>query len=157
MSSQLLFQGFTFVEIFSYLISMKCLNQLWNAYGVFAIKWTKGNTTVGNLPREISKLKKYLLDRWAIVTATNTSENYWKLPFFQGGLEILFIITATMVSNSSWTVTTSKIRPVCQTLYAEPKDEVIFGSYITETNLSLVQVNDEVRAKKNKRNTKDEV
>ena len=38
-----------------------------------------------------------------------------------------------------------------KTFYAEPKDEVIVGSY-----LSVVQVNDGVRAKKKKKNTKDE-
>ena len=48
----------------------KCLWCICNQVG------TKGNTTVGNLLREISKPKKYLLDRWAIVTATNTSEHY---------------------------------------------------------------------------------
>ena len=42
-------------------------------------------------------------------------------------------------------------------LYSEPKDKVIVGSYLTKTNLSAVQANDRVRAKKNKKNTKDEV
>ena len=41
--------------------------------------------------------------------------------------------------------------------YVESKDKVIVGSYLTKTNLSAVQANDRVRAKKNKKTTKDEV
>ena len=44
-----------------------------------------------------------------------------------------------------------------KTLYADPKDEVIAGSYLTKVNLPVVRANDEVRAKKKKKNTKDEV
>ena len=42
-------------------------------------------------------------------------------------------------------------------LYTEPNDQIIIGSYLLKTNLSVFQANDEVRAKKKKRNTKDEV
>ena len=42
-------------------------------------------------------------------------------------------------------------------LYIEPNDQIIIGSYLLKTNLSVFQANDEVRAKKKKRNTKDEV
>ena len=44
-----------------------------------------------------------------------------------------------------------------KTLYAELKDEVIVRCYLTKTNLSVVQANDGVRAKKKKKNIKDEV
>ena len=39
-------------------------------------------------------------------------------------------------------------------LYAEPKNKVIVGSYLTNTDLAVVQANDGVRAKKKKNNTK---
>ena len=42
-------------------------------------------------------------------------------------------------------------------LYTEPKDQIIIGSYLLKKNLSVFQANDEVRAKKKKRNTKNEV
>lgn len=42
-------------------------------------------------------------------------------------------------------------------LYTEPNDQIIIGSYLLKTNVSVFQANDEVRAKKKKRNTKDEV
>ena len=42
-------------------------------------------------------------------------------------------------------------------LYTEPKDKVIAGSYLTKTNLSAVQANERVRAKKKKKNPKDDV
>ena len=42
-------------------------------------------------------------------------------------------------------------------LYTEPNDQIIIGSYLLKTNLSVFQENDEVCTKKKKRNTKDEV
>ena len=42
--------------------TLKCLHELGNAYNVFTIKCIKRNMIVGYLPREISRLTKYLLD-----------------------------------------------------------------------------------------------
>ena len=78
---------------------------------------------VGHLPREISRATKYLLDRGAIVTATITPEHYRKSPLFQDVLPQIY-------------------EQFVKTLYAEPKDEVIVGSYFTEKNLSVVLAND---------------
>ena len=44
-----------------------------------------------------------------------------------------------------------------KTLYAETKDEVIASTYLTKTNLSVVQANDGFRARRKKKNTQNEV
>ena len=105
---------------------------------------------VGYLPREISRLTKYLLDQGAIVTAPITSEHYRKFPLFQGGREIRCVITVTMIATARGHLLLQRYEQFVKTLYAEPKDEVIIGSYLTKTNLSVVQANDEVRANKKK-------
>ena len=136
--------------------TLKCLHELGNAY-VFAIKCIQGNMIVGNLPREISRPTKHVLDRGAIVTATITSEHYRKSSLFQGGLEIRCVITVTMIVTVHGHLLLQRYEQFIKTLYAEPKDEVIVRSCLTKTNLSVVQANDGVPAKKKKNNTKDEV
>ena len=111
----------------------------------------------GHLPREISRPTKYLLNQGAIVTAIITSEHYWKSPLFQGELETRCVITVTMIATVRGHLLLQRYEQFVKTLYTEPRDEVIVGSYLTKTNLSVIQENDGVRTKKKKKNTKDEV
>ena len=122
--------------------TLKCLHELGNAYDVFAIKCIKGNMIVEHLPREISRATKYLLDRGAIVTATITPEHYRKSPLFQDGLEIRCVITVIVIASVRRHLLPQIYEQFVKTLYAEPKDEVIVGSYFTEKNLSVVLAND---------------
>ena len=111
----------------------------------------------GHLPREISRPTQYLLNQGAIVTTIIRSEHYWKPPLFQDELETRCVITVTMIATIRGHLLLQRYEQFVKTLYAKPKDEVIVDSYLTKTNLSVVQVNDGVRAKKKKKNTKDEV
>ena len=137
--------------------TVKCLHELGNTYYVFAIKCIKGNMIVGHLPKEISRPTKYPLDWGAIVTATITSENCEKSPLFQGGLEIRWVTTVTMIATVRGRLLLQRYEQFVKILYAEPKDKVIVGSYLKKTNLSAVQANERVRAKKKKKNPKDDV
>ena len=74
---------------------------------------------------------------------------------FLGGLEIRCVITVTMIAKVCGHLLLQRYEQFVKTLYADPKDEVIAGSYLTKINLSVVRANDEVRAKKKKKNTKD--
>ena len=114
------------------------MNELGNAYDVFAIKCIKGNMIIGHLPREISRATKYSFDRGAIVTATITPEHYRKSPLFQAGLEIRCVITVTVTASVRRHLLLQIYEQFVKTLYAEPKDEVIVGSYFTEKNQSIV-------------------
>ena len=125
------------------------------AYDLFAIKCLRGNMIVGHLPKEIPRPTKYLLDRGAIVTATIAAEHYRKSPLLQDGLEIRCVIIFTMTATVRGHLLLQRFDQFVTTLHAEPKDEVIVGSYLTKTNLSVFQANDGVRSKKKKSNTKD--
>ena len=107
------------------------MHELGNAYVVFAIKCIKGNVIVGPLPREISRPKKYLLDRGAIVPATITSEHYRKYLLFKGGLEIRCVITAIVIAAVCGHLLLQRYEQFVKTLDAEPEDEFIVRSYLT--------------------------
>ena len=52
---------------------LNCYHQRDNAFDVFAIKTeSKNGSTVGHLPREVSRITKFILDRSAKVTVTLT-------------------------------------------------------------------------------------
>ena len=56
---------------------------------------------VGHLPKEISRVTKYLLDRGATATATLTREHYRRSPLMQGGLEYPCKVSVTMPGTVS--------------------------------------------------------
>ena len=56
---------------------------------MFAIKTCKSyGQIVGYLPREISRVTKFLLDRGAILEATSPTTHYRRSPLVRGRLEI---------------------------------------------------------------------
>ena len=56
---------------------LECHHEFGNVFDMFAIKTCKSNgQTVGHLPREISRVTKFLLDRGAMVQATLTTTDY---------------------------------------------------------------------------------
>ena len=103
---------------------------------------------VGHLPRELSRPTRYLLDPGMIVTATITSEHYWESPLFQGRLEIRCVITFAMIATVCGHLLLQSFEQFVKTLFAELKDEVIVGYYLTKANLSIVQANDRVVQRK---------
>ena len=66
-----------------------CSYEIDNPFDLSAIRPcnTEGNT-VGHLPRELSRVTKFLLDRGADITAVPTAMHYKRSPLVQGGLEI---------------------------------------------------------------------
>ena len=106
-------------------------------------------------------LEKYLdqqntfSDQWAILTATIISEHYRKSSLFQGGFEIPCVITMIVTVCGHYIL--QRYEQFVKTFYAEPKDEVFIGSYLTKTDSSVIQTNCGIRAKKKKKNTKDKV
>ena len=82
----------------------------------------------------ISRPTKYLLDWGKLLTATITSEHYRKFLLFQGRLKIPCVITVTMIATVRGHLLLQRCEQFVKTLYAEPKDKVIVGSYLTKTN-----------------------
>ena len=63
-----------------------CYHECENAFDVFAIKTEfKNGSTVGHLPREVSRITKFMLDLRAKVLATIKSTNCRCSPLVQGG------------------------------------------------------------------------
>ena len=85
---------------------LECHHDFGNVFDMFAIKTCKSSgEIVGHLPREISRVTKFLLDRGAIVQAILTSTDYRRSPLVQGGLEIScrMVVRERLKITCSWT------------------------------------------------------
>ena len=80
-----------------------------------------------------------------------TSDQYRESPLFQGRLEIRCELTVTMIATVRGHLLLQRHEQSVKTLYAEPKDKAAVSSYLTKTNLFLVQANYRVCAKKKKK------
>ena len=68
---------------------LSCMHEAGNPFDRFAIKTAKENgEIVGHLPREISRVTKFYLDRGATMSCELSSNHYRRSPLVQGGLEI---------------------------------------------------------------------
>ena len=67
-------------------------------------------------------------------------EHSRKSLLFQDGLEIRYVITVTMIATVRGHLLLLRYEQFVKNLYAELKDEVIVGCYLTKANLSIVQM-----------------
>ena len=81
--------------------------------------------TVGHLPREVSQITKFILDRGAKVTATLTSKNFRRSPLVQGGLEIACKVTIKMLATRKTHMNLDRFKELVKDYYTEPTDEEI--------------------------------
>ena len=103
-----------------------------NPFDQFAIKTVTGSgLTVGHLPKEISRVTKYLIDRGANVTVQLTSTHYRRSPLVQGGLEIRCEVTVRMPATVKNHLLIEKYVELVKELYTDPKEEVIYGSFLS--------------------------
>lgn len=141
---------------------LKCSHELNNAFDVFAIK-TEENSgkIVGHLPREISRITKFILDRGAKVTAVLTTTNYRRSPLVQGGLEIACEVTISMPATIKNQLILDQYKLLLNDFYAEPQNEEILGSfldYATTNDMSATKhlnrrFTDEVPERKKKKHS----
>ena len=107
---------------------LDCLHESGNAFDRFAIKTVneKGEI-VGHLPKEISRVTKYLLDR-GLTMYCKLSSHYRRSPLVQGGLEIqcevVLISRATMLQSRL----TARYMELVTDLYIEPAEDRVFGN-----------------------------
>ena len=109
-----------------------CNHEYCNAFNCFSIETEKDGLIVGHLPREISRVTKFFLDRGAKVTAIFRSDHYRKLPLFQGGLEVRCFIMVTLratirgklLSMKKWSknsIQGRRRRPSCAVFLSKPE------------------------------------
>ena len=113
---------------------MQCSHELENASDLFAIKTCKPERQiVGHLPMEIARVTKFLLDRGTVIIATLNTTNYRRSPLVQGGLEIACKVTVRMPRTIKNHMLMGRYLELVRTLYEEPKDEIILGSFLPDS------------------------
>ena len=85
---------------------------------------------MGHLPKEISRATKCIIDRGAVVTVEISSDHCRRSPLVQGGLEVPCNITVKTHPSFNLNVL-KKYEELVNTLYAEPKNEEITGTFIS--------------------------
>ena len=70
------------------------------------------------------------MDRRATATATLTSEHFRQSPVVHGGVEIPYKVSVTMPRTVSNLLVLGKYWQLVEDLYAEPKNEEIFVSFL---------------------------
>ena len=98
---------------------------------MFAIKTCKSyGQIVGYLPREISRVTKFLLDRGTILQATRPTTHYRRSPLVQGRLEITCKVSVKIPGTIKNHLLMDWYFELVRSLYREPKNEVILGSFL---------------------------
>jgi len=119
---------------------LNCYHEHNNPFDRFAIKCcvVGKEGAVGHLPKEISRVTKFFMDRGASVTVQLASDHYRRSPLVQGGIEIPCKVTAKIPGTVSNQLCMERYKELVQSLYTEPKNEEILGSFLQMTeNVSL--------------------
>ena len=112
--------------------NLQCKHEVGNAFDIYAIKTCKDDgTIVGHLPRELSRVLKFLLDRGAMISAELVSVHYRKSPLVQGGLEIPCKVIVRMSPTVRNNQLLDRLLELVSTIYSEPDTPVIMGSILT--------------------------
>ena len=82
------------------------------------------------MPRETSRVSEFIIERGTTVDVELTSDHYRWSPLVQGGVEIKCKVTVKVL-NATRRLVTESYRALVEELYAEPKEEEIFGSFST--------------------------
>ena len=96
---------------------------------------------VGHLPREISRVTKYFLDKGAVVQATLSITHYRRSPLVQGGLEIACNASVKMLGTIKNHLLMDRCFELVRYLYTEPKNEVILGSFLRPVDVPCTPKN----------------
>ena len=127
---------------------LQCSHELENAFDLFAIKTCNPEgQIVGHLPMEIARVTKFLLDRGVVIIATLNTTNYRRSPLVQGGLEIACKVTVRVPGTIKNYMLMDRYLELVRTLYAEPKDEIILGSFLCLLDVPCASTNNEGRKK----------
>ena len=131
--------------------SLECFHEIRNPFDRFAIKVCELGSTIpiGHLPREISRVTKFFMDRGAIITAQLTSEHYRRSPLVQGGLEIPCKVTVTIPGTCANLLVMEKYKQLVDELYVQPKEEQIIGSFLQPLSSVIEETAEELPCQSN--------
>ena len=98
-------------------------NNIHDRYAIAAIKLLPGTiapSIIGHLPKEISRLTYFIINRGATVRCRVISEHHRRSPLIQGGLEIPVEVVVEMPVEDSNAQTMQKYESLVQKAYKEP-------------------------------------
>ena len=117
------------------------MHEVDNPFDFFAIKTVNSDKVItGPLPREISRVTKIFLDRGAIAYAELKSTHYRRSPRMKGALEIPCKITVKLHGTVKNHMLLDRYMQLVNSIYCEPKKEVIMGSFLTKMQLSASRI-----------------
>ena len=104
------------------------MHEAGNPFDRFAIKTVKENgEIVGNLPREISRVTKFYLDRGATMYCEFSSNHYRRSPLVQGGLDISCrVMRATKLNQRL----SEHYKQLVAQIYSDPAEVTVVGSIL---------------------------
>ena len=112
---------------------LDCYHEPNNAFGQFAIKMVmmekNRKKIVGNLPREISRPRKFLLVSEAVMHAEISSVKYRHSTLAQGGLELSCKVFVSVPPNVLNENLISRYKSLVTSIYVEPPKEAEAGSF----------------------------
>ena len=131
-----------------------CLFEIGNSFDRFAIKTvTEEDQIVGHLPREISRVTKFLLDRGAKIYLTLCSTNYRRSPLVQGGLEIACKIVVKMPGTVKNHMIVDRYKNLVEERYTEPQNETMMGSFLVQLEPMALNMRKPASNKNKKKNS----
>ena len=115
-----------------------CLHESGNLFERFAIKTVKEDgETVGHLPREVSRVTKYFLDRGITMHCELSSMHYRRSPLVQGGLEIQCQVVFKSPKTLLHSQLTERYVGLVNELYLERDEETCVGGSIFNFVMTL--------------------
>ena len=110
---------------------LDCCFEQNNVFDCFAIMacGKNGGKIVGHLPKEVSRITKFILDRGAVIAAEISSPHYRRSPLVQGGLEVPCKVKVITPPSFNMNVL-KKYEELVKELYVEPKHEDILGTFV---------------------------
>ena len=100
-------------------------NNLYDRYAIAAQKKLPGRlgpSTIGHLPKEISRFTRFIIHYGATVTVRIISDNHRRSPLIQRGLEIPVEVSVTMISSEKNNAALAKYKELVSQNYKEPVD-----------------------------------
>ena len=85
---------------------------------------------VGQLPREISRIINFFLDRGAVMQVELTSKHYRRSPLVKGEMEIACLVRVRIPATLKNTKLTEKYLELVRETYTKPKNEEILGCFV---------------------------
>ena len=111
-------------------------NNLYDRYAIAAQKKLPGRlgpSTIGHLPKKISRFTRFIIHYEATVTVRVISDNHRRSPLIQRGLEIPVEVSVTMISSEKNNAAVAKYKELVSQNYKEPVD----GNFEDVTDMIL--------------------